>query len=81
MNRLGMVVDLSHSGKKTCLDAINFSSKPVAISHANPLFFHNSVRNIDDERAPTADRYYGYYADAHQDYGRNYYIDFTLKMK
>ena len=40
-----------------------------------------AVRNIDDERAPTADRYYGYYADAHQDYGRNYYIDFTLKMK
>ena len=40
-----------------------------------------AVRNLDDERAPTADRYYGYYADAHQDYGRNYYIDFTLMMK
>jgi len=40
-----------------------------------------SVKNLEDERAPTADRYYGYYADAHQDYGRNYYLDFTLKMK
>ncbi len=40
-----------------------------------------SVKNLEDERAPTADRYYGYYADAHQDYGRNYYVDFTLKMK
>ena len=40
-----------------------------------------AVKNIQDERAPTADRYYGYYADAHQDYGRNYYLDFTLKMK
>ena len=49
MNRLGIVVDLSHAGKKTCLDAIKFSSKPVAISHANPLFFHNSIRNIDNE--------------------------------
>ena len=49
MNRLGMVIDLSHAGKQTCLDAIKLSSKPVAISHANPLFFHKSVRNIDDE--------------------------------
>jgi len=49
MNRLGMIVDLSHAGKQTCLEAITVSSKPVAISHANPLFFHNSIRNIDDE--------------------------------
>ena len=49
MNRLGMIVDLSHAGKKTCLDAINFSKKPVAISHAIPEFFHKSIRNIDDE--------------------------------
>ena len=49
MNRLGMIVDLSHAGKKTCLDAIEFSSKPVAISHANPNFFHKAVRNIDDD--------------------------------
>jgi len=39
-----------------------------------------AVKNLEDERAPTADRYYGYYADAHQDYGRNYYLDFRLKM-
>ena len=49
MNRLGMIVDLSHAGKKSCLDAINFSKKPVAISHANPVFFHHSLRNIDDD--------------------------------
>ncbi|MBT6245544.1 MAG: TonB-dependent receptor [Gammaproteobacteria bacterium] len=40
-----------------------------------------SVRNLEDERAPTADRYYGYYADAHQDYGRNYYLDFRVKVR
>ncbi|MBC8149695.1 MAG: TonB-dependent receptor [Bacteroidetes bacterium] len=40
-----------------------------------------SVRNLEDERAPTADRYYGYYADAHQDYGRNFYLDFRVKMR
>ena len=49
MNRLGMIVDLSHSGKQTCLDAIEFSKKPVAISHANPNFFHKSLRNIEDD--------------------------------
>jgi len=40
-----------------------------------------AVKNVNDERAPTADRYYGYYADAHQDYGRNYYVDFQIKVK
>ena len=49
MNRLGMIVDLSHAGKQTCFDAIEFSSKPVAISHANPTFFHKSIRNIDSD--------------------------------
>ena len=49
MNRLGMIVDLSHAGKQTCLDAIEFSKKPVAISHANPSFFHKSTRNIDND--------------------------------
>ena len=47
MNRLGMIVDLSHAGKKTCLDVINFSKKPVAISHANPAFFHKSIRTCN----------------------------------
>ncbi len=49
MNRLGMIVDLSHAGKRTCLDAIKFSSMPVAISHANPISFHKSIRNIEDD--------------------------------
>ena len=49
MNRLGMIVDLSHAGRQTCLDAINLSKTPVAISHANPNFFHKSIRNIDDD--------------------------------
>jgi len=40
-----------------------------------------AVKNLKDGRAPTADRYYGYYADAHQDYGRNYYLDFTIRMR
>lgn len=34
------------------------------------------VKNLTDERAPLADRYFGYFSDAHRDLGRNYYVDF-----
>lgn len=39
MNEVGMLVDLSHCSEKTCLDAIEFSQAPVAVTHANPLEF------------------------------------------
>jgi membrane dipeptidase len=45
MNRVGMIADLSHSGEKTTLDAIAHSSRPICISHANPNFFHENIRN------------------------------------
>lgn len=35
MNRVGMVVDLSHCGDRTAVDAIGHSERPVAITHAN----------------------------------------------
>lgn len=35
MNRLGMAIDISHSGDRTSLDAISLSKKPVMITHAN----------------------------------------------
>lgn len=39
MNQAGMVVDVSHSGEKTCRDAIDLSEVPVAITHGNPREF------------------------------------------
>lgn len=36
MNRVGIMIDLSHCGERTTLDAIELSEKPVAITHANP---------------------------------------------
>jgi iron complex outermembrane receptor protein len=33
------------------------------------------VNNLTNERAPLADRYFGYSSDAHRDYGRSYYLD------
>jgi len=36
MNRVGIMIDLSHCGEQTTLDAIRLSQRPVAITHANP---------------------------------------------
>jgi len=49
MNRLGMLVDLSHCGHKTTMDAIEASKGPVAFTHANPLALAKSPRNKPDE--------------------------------
>lgn len=45
MNRVGMVVDLSHVGNRTSRDAIDASEQPVAITHSNPTWFVDSPRN------------------------------------
>jgi len=49
MNRLGILVDLSHCGHKTTMDAIGASTGPVAFTHANPLALAKSPRNKPDE--------------------------------
>ena len=48
MNRVGIVVDMSHSAEKSTLDAIEISEKPIAITHANPSFWHQALRNKSD---------------------------------
>ncbi len=49
MNRVGIVIDMSHSSEKSTLDAIDISEKPIAITHANPLFWHEAKRNKSNE--------------------------------
>ena len=49
MNRVGLVVDMSHSAERSTLDAIEFSSRPIAITHANPSFWHPARRNKSDD--------------------------------
>ena len=49
MNRLGLVVDMSHSAEKSTFDAIEISSKPIAITHANPSFWFAAKRNKSNE--------------------------------
>ncbi len=36
------------------------------------------INNVSDERAPLADRFFGFFADAHRDYGRSYFIDVRM---
>ena len=49
MNSLGLVVDMSHSAEKSTFDAIELSSKPIAITHANPSFWFGAKRNKSNE--------------------------------
>jgi len=45
MNRVGMLIDLSHVGDRTSLETIAESSRPVSITHANPRSFFEHPRN------------------------------------
>ena len=49
MNRVGLVVDMSHSAERSTLEAIEISERPVAITHANPAFWHPALRNKSDD--------------------------------
>ncbi len=53
MNRVGIVIDMSHSAEKSTLDAIEISEKPIAITHANPSFWYNAKRNKSSELLKT----------------------------
>jgi membrane dipeptidase len=49
MNRLGILIDLSHVGTTTALEAIEVSDSPVAYTHANPRTLCDHPRNKTDE--------------------------------
>lgn len=48
MNRVGMVIDMSHSSERSTLEAIARSTRPIAITHANPATWHPARRNKSD---------------------------------
>ena len=53
MNRVGIVIDMSHSAEKSTYDAIEISEKPIAITHANPFFWYQAKRNKSDQLLKT----------------------------
>jgi microsomal dipeptidase-like Zn-dependent dipeptidase len=48
MNRIGLVVDMSHSAERSTLEAIELSTRPIAVTHANPASWHPAKRNKSD---------------------------------
>jgi microsomal dipeptidase-like Zn-dependent dipeptidase len=48
MNRVGLVIDMSHSGERSTLEAIEASNRPITITHANPSSWHPALRNKSD---------------------------------
>src|SRR6202162_6386741 len=49
MNRLGMLVDVSHVSDKTFYDAIAVSTKPLIVSHSSSRAISDIPRNVTDD--------------------------------
>ena len=49
MNKVGLVVDMSHSAHRSTLEAIEISERPIAITHANPSNWYDALRNKSDD--------------------------------
>jgi membrane dipeptidase len=54
MNRVGVVVDLSHTGRQTTLDAMEVSTQPVIFSHSNAKAVCDHPRNLADDQIEAA---------------------------
>ena len=50
MNRLGILVDLSHAGEKSFYDALEMSSQPIVCSHSSCRALCDHPRNLTDEQ-------------------------------
>ena len=48
-NDFGVLIDISHVGNRTGFDAVHASRDPIAVTHGNPLWFHEAERNKPDE--------------------------------
>ena len=49
MNRVGLVVDMSHSADRSTIEAADISERPIAITHANPHTWQPALRNKRDD--------------------------------
>ena len=50
MNRVGMLVDCSHTGHRTTMDIMEAATQPVIFSHSNPKALRSHGRNITDDQ-------------------------------
>jgi len=49
MNRLGVIIDLAHTGWQTCLDTARASEQPVVVSHSTAAGVQHHIRSKSDE--------------------------------
>lgn len=50
MNRVGMMVDISHAGERTFYDALDISSRPIVASHSSARALCDHPRNLTDDQ-------------------------------
>lgn len=50
MNRLGIIIDVSHMSEKTFWDTINISKSPIIASHSGVYSLRNHRRNLKDDQ-------------------------------
>ena len=50
MNRVGMMVDISHAGEKSFYDALEISRKPIVASHSSARALCDHPRNLTDDQ-------------------------------
>ena len=53
MNRVNMIIDMSHSAEFSTLEAIEISIQPIVVSHANPFFWHQGPVSYTHLTLPT----------------------------
>jgi len=51
MERVGMLLDLSHTGRRTAMDALEIATRPAIFSHSNSDVLAPHFRNLEDEQA------------------------------
>ena len=56
MNRVGMMVDISHAGEKSFYDALEISTKPIVASHSSARALCDHPRNLTDAQGSCRQR-------------------------
>ena len=51
MERVGMLLDLSHTGRRTAMDALEIATRPAVFTHSNADAVAPHFRNLEDEQA------------------------------
>jgi membrane dipeptidase len=87
MNKLGIIVDISHVGEATFWDAINTTTKPVIASHSDAYAINPVSRNLKDDQIKAVGKNGGvihlnfYSAFVDSNYGKKALVFYTSHIK